>query len=158
MDTLDSKVLAALTKHGRMTWADLAQILGLSAPATADRVRQLEAEGVIQGFTAILSPEALGFEVLAFIFVTLDRPHQREAFLARVVEIPEVQACHHLAGDDDYLLKVRCLNTRHLDWLLGQLKLSDGVTRTRTTIALSSSKETTALPLPQDLDYCKQRK
>lgn len=140
--------------NGRLTWADLAALLGLSAPATADRVRQLEASGVIQQFAAILNAEALDLALAAFIFVTLERPHHRDGFLTLVQQQPEIQECHHITGDDDYLLKVRCKSTGHLNWLLNErLKRVDGVLRTRTLIALSSTKDTTALPLPHHIEY-----
>jgi Lrp/AsnC family leucine-responsive transcriptional regulator len=88
------------------------------------------------------------------MFVTLERPHHREAFLTAVQQQAEVQECHHITGDDDYLLKVRCKNTAHLDWLLNErLKRIDGVLRTRTMIALSSAKETATLPLPTDIEF-----
>ena len=154
MDRLDLKALEMLVDQGRITWAELASVLGLSAPATADRVRQLENEGVIHHYAAILDPDSLGFHLTAFIAVNMDRPNHRENFLEAVQHMPEVQECHHVAGDDDYWLKVRCINTKHLDWLLTeQIKAIDGVTRTRTTIVLSTSKETVALPLPQQLSY-----
>ena len=154
MDRLDLKALETLVEQGRITWAELASVLGLSAPAAADRVRQLESSGVIHHYTAILDPDALGFHLTAFIAVSLERPRHRDGFLEAVQNIPEVQECHHVAGEDDYWLKVRCFNTRHLDWLLTErIKTIDGVTRTRTTIVLNTTKETAALPLPQQLTY-----
>jgi Lrp/AsnC family leucine-responsive transcriptional regulator len=71
------------------------------------------------------------------------------AFLASVQAIPEIQECHHITGDGDYLLKVRCRGTRELEHLItDQLKVIPGVVRTRTTIVLSTLKETPILPLP----------
>ncbi|MBX3084703.1 MAG: Lrp/AsnC family transcriptional regulator [Anaerolineae bacterium] len=154
MDRLDLKALETLVEQGRITWAELASVLGLSAPAAADRVRQLENTGVILHYAAILDPTSLGFNLTAFIAVSMDRPRNREAFLEAIQNMPEIQECHHVAGDDDYLLKVRCINTRHLDWLLTeQIKSIEGVTRTRTTIVLNTYKETASLPLPQQLSY-----
>ncbi|MEP7285062.1 MAG: Lrp/AsnC family transcriptional regulator [Chloroflexota bacterium] len=149
VDEIDFKAIDQLMQNGRMTWAELGGILGLSAPAAADRVRQLENHGVITGYTALVDPEAVGYGLSAFIAVTLDRPQHRAAFLELVERLPEVQECHHVAGDDDYWLKVRCSGTRHLDWLLSeQLKGLPGVLRTRTTIVLSTTKETLTVPLP----------
>src|SRR5689334_24155159 len=154
MDGIDFKILELLMSEGRMTWAELGSQLGLSAPAAADRVRQLESHGVIKQFAALVDPASLGYGLAAFIAVNLDRPQHRAGFLERIQELPEVQECHHVAGDDDYWLKVRCLNTRHLDWLLSdQLKAIAGVIRTRTTIVLSTPKETSAVPLPQTSEY-----
>jgi Lrp/AsnC family leucine-responsive transcriptional regulator len=140
--------------QGRMTWAELATLLGLSAPAAAERVRQLEAKGVIRQYTALLNAEALGYPLVAFVSVVLEHPQHRTAFLDLIRTLPEVQECHHVAGEDDYLLKVRCRSTKHLEWLLNErLKALDGVSRTRTTIALNTVKETGAVPLPGQSSY-----
>jgi len=131
-----------------MSWAELAGHLGLSAPSAAERVRRLEDRGVIRGFTALVDPAAIGLGLTAFVAVTLSRPQDRSSFLALVQTLDEVQECHHVAGDDDYLLKVRCRDARHLDHLLSdQLKSLEGVTRTRTTIVLDTRKETCRMPL-----------
>ncbi len=153
MDALDSKILRHLMKHGRASWAELATTLGLSPPATADRVRRLEERGVIRGYAALVAPEAVGRVLTAFVAVTLRGPEARVAFLALVAELPAVQECHHIAGDDDYLLKVRCGGTRDLEELVSdRLKGLPGVARTRTTVVLSTAKETPALPLPPVAD------
>lgn len=148
MDETDSKALAYLMANGRATWAELAGILGLSAPAAADRVRRLEERGVITGYAAIINANTIGCGLTAFIAVTLDRPVHRAAFLARVRALPEVQECHHVAGEDDFLLKVRCGSTRDLEQIVSEgIKGLDGIARTRTTVVLSTSKETPILPI-----------
>lgn len=149
MDALDVKILDHLMGHGRATWAELAEGLGLSGPATADRVRRLEERGVIRGYAALVAPEAIGLPLTAFIAVTLERPRDRVVFLERVRALPEVQECHHVAGEDDYLLKVRCAGPRDLDRVISdELKDAPGVVRTRTAIVLTTEKDTIALPLP----------
>lgn len=148
LDKLDLKILSWLMLKGRMTWSELAGQLGLSSPATADRVKRLEEAGVIQGYTALVNAPQLGLDLTAFIAVTLDRPQHRDGFLALVQSIPHIQECHHVTGDDDYLLKLRCRHTAELEHLISeQLKRLDGVVRTRTLIVLSTPKETPNLPL-----------
>ncbi len=135
-------------RDARMTWAELAGHLGLSAPAAADHVRRLEQQGVIRGYAALVDPEAVGCELTAFVAVTLERPAHRAAFLQRVQDLPEVQECHHTTGEDDYLLKVRCANARDLERVVSEgIKSLDGIVRTRTSVALSSTKETPVLPV-----------
>ncbi|MBE7381581.1 MAG: Lrp/AsnC family transcriptional regulator [Leptolyngbya sp. SIO1E4] len=149
LDTLDYKILSHLMQQARMTWADLAAHLGLSAPAAADRVRKLEEQGVIQDYVTQVDAHSLGYDLAAFISVTLEHPRDREVFLAQVHAMPEIQECHHVTGDDDYLLKVRCQGTQGLEHLITDgLKQVPGVLKTRTTIVLSTVKETIALPLP----------
>ena len=131
-----------------MTWAELASCLGLSSPATAERVHRLEEQGVIQGFTALVDPEAVGCGLTAFVAVTLERPEHRHSFLQKIVEMQEVQECHHVAGEDDYWLKVRCKGTRDLERVVSDtVKSIPGVARTRTTIVMSTPKETPSPPL-----------
>lgn len=148
MDGIDRKILQHLMQQGRMTWAELANLLELSAPAIAERVRRLEQQGVIQGYEAKVDPEKVSCDLAAFILVTLEHPQHRQGFLDLVLSLPEVQECHHIAGDGDYLLKVRCGGTRALESLISdRLKALPGISQTRTTVVLSTVKETSTLPL-----------
>jgi Lrp/AsnC family leucine-responsive transcriptional regulator len=150
LNSIDFKALQHLMAQGRITWSDLAGLLELSAPATADRVRRLEEKQVIKGYAALIDPQAVGCSLTAFVFVTVDRPKHRSNFLKKVSALPEIQECHHIAGDDDYVLKVRCADASELEKLIGEeLKGMAGVLRTRTTIVLSTVKETPELPLKE---------
>lgn len=148
MDALDRKVLQILMKDARITWSELGQALGLSAPAAADRVRRLEEQGTIQGYTALVNAEALGYGLTAFIFITLADQRKRAAFHAGVRKLEQIVECHHITGEDDFLLKVRCRGTRDLDRLLTEeLKGKMGIARTRTTVVLDTGKETPWVPV-----------
>lgn len=149
LDRSDFEILRRLSLEARASWAELGALIGMTGPAAAERVRKLEERGVLRGFRAELDAPALGYGLLAFVAVTLERPQHRKAFLAHVAALVEVQECHHVAGDDDYLLKVRCRDTADLERVVGEeIKGIAGVARTRTTIVLSSAKETFAVPLP----------
>lgn len=151
LDDLDYKILEHLSLNGRATWADLAPILGLSAPSAAERVKRLEEKGVIIGYGAILNYKLLGYSITAFIAVSLSHPKYMVGFLKAIEEMVEAEECHHVAGDDDYILKVRCKDTEHLDKFLNEnLKILPGISRTRTTIVLSSSKES-SIKKPQKI-------
>jgi Lrp/AsnC family leucine-responsive transcriptional regulator len=148
MDALDYKILKLLMENGRATWAEMATALGMSGPAIAERVRRLEEQGVVQGYAALIHPESVGYEMKAFISVSIDQLEHRQLFLQRIAELPEVQECHHVAGDDDYLLKVRCRGTKDLDRIISrELRTLPGVFKTRTTIVLNTFKETQEVPL-----------
>jgi len=148
LDAIDSKAMAALQQDGRASWADLGTALGLSAPAAAERVRKLTEAGVVRGFTAVLDPQATGFPVLAFVAVTLAAQGARTRFLDAVRRHDLIQECHHVAGDDDFLLKVRARSLTELEGLLAdELKGRLGIARTRTTIVLETAKETARLPI-----------
>jgi len=149
MDTIDIELLRRLQSDGRASWADLASAVRLTPPATAERVHKLVEMGTIRRIAASLDPEAVGLPLLAFVSVTLERPRDRKAFLARIAGAPEVLECHHVAGEHDFLLKVRCASTAALDNLLVHtLKALEGVVRTHTTIVLGTYKEDHALALP----------
>lgn len=149
MDEIDFKLIARMMSQGRITWAELGSLLGLSAPAAADRTRKLEEKGVIKGYSALVDPGAVGCGLTAFISVTLDRPDHRPGFLKLVGEMAEIQECHHITGEEDYLLKVRCSGINALERIISShLKEIPGIARTRTSIALSTVKETSAVPLP----------
>ena len=148
MDNIDIEGLAMLMVDGRATWADLGQRLGLSAPSAAERVRKLEEQGVIRNFAALVDPAAVGYPLTAYIAVSLHSHKHRGVFLRAIEKMDQVCECHHVAGEDDYLLKVRCRGTQDLDQLLArELKDKLGVARTRTTIVLSTAKETVRVPL-----------
>lgn len=148
IDELDRKLLMALMANGRVKWTALADEFGVSAPSIADRVRRLEREGLIVGYAAQLDAEAVGFDLTAFVTVTLAHPNHREAFLAYVQSNGAVQSCYHIVGEGDYLLKIRCRSTAELEHLLSEeIKGIDGVVQTRTTISLRTLKETTVIPL-----------
>ena len=153
MDAIDRRLIIRLQYAGRETWARLGETLGLTGPAVADRVRKLQQVGIIKGFAALVNPDAVGMMVTAFVGVSLERPALREAFLKRVGAIPEVQECHHVTGDDDFLLKLRCRNPLDLDRVVSEeLKGTPGVVRARTTIVLRTTKETTVVALPPEAE------
>ncbi|MQR97189.1 Lrp/AsnC family transcriptional regulator [Fictibacillus phosphorivorans] len=148
MDTFDKKLICLLQENARMKWADLAAQVGLSAPATAERVNRLMENGVIKGFAARIDAEKVGSELTAFVAVSLERPEHRAPFLARIEELIEVMECHHIAGEDDYLLKIRSRNTKDLDRIISyEIKGLTGVVRTKTTIVMDTTKETMEVPL-----------
>lgn len=151
LDSIDRQILEELMVNGRITLAELSEKLGLSSPSLSERIKKLEKKGIIKGFTALVDPDRTGYSLLAFLEVTLEKPVHRKPFLELVEHMEEVLECHHMAGDYDYLLKVRCRNTAHLEELISdRLKSLEGLSRTRTTIALSTVKEKISSPLGSD--------
>ena len=148
MDDLDRKTLRFLMTRGRASWAELGKLLRLTAPAAAERARKLEADGTIRCYAAIVNPEKLGLPLAAYVAVTIGDQRKRAKFLRLAEKHEQIVECHHVAGEDDYLLKVRCRGTRDLDLFLSRtLKGGDlGIARTRTTVVLGTAKETVQLP------------
>jgi Lrp/AsnC family leucine-responsive transcriptional regulator len=146
MNQTDLEIIDLLQRDARATQAQIAKAVGLSQPAVAERVRKLEERGVIQGYVARVDPAALGLDVTAFVGVTIEHPKYFEAFGREIETMEEVLEAHRVAGEDSYLLKVRTKNTSTLDQLLVErLRMIPGVSRTQTTIVLSSIKESTRL-------------
>ncbi len=150
MDSTDLTLIGELMKRGRASWAELAQKTGLSSPGIMDRIRRLEEKKIIRGYRAIIDHESLGFEITAFVSVSLEKPTHRAAFLKRIRQFSEIQECHAITGDFDYLLKIRCMSTKHFEQILSLgLKSITGVSKTHSTIVMSTEKETSELPLPE---------
>src|SRR5262249_53763037 len=110
-DTIDATLLRTLMRRGRSSWAELSELLRLSPPAAADRVHKLEERGVIRGYAALVDPVAAGCPLTAFIAVNLASHQHRAKFLKSIAAMPEILECHHVAGEHDFLLKVRCTGT-----------------------------------------------
>lgn len=147
MNSYDSKIIKQLMKNARTSWAELGSLLGLSAPAAADRVHKLEEAGVIKGYSALINPEKAGCELAALIAVTIDIPENKAKFLNVVNNTLEITECHHVTGREDYIVKIRCSGTRELERLISEaIKAIPGI-KTQTTIILSTIKETPIIPL-----------
>jgi Lrp/AsnC family transcriptional regulator, leucine-responsive regulatory protein len=136
LDERDQAILTALQEDARATYADIGARVGLSASSVHDRVRKLEAAGVIAGFRAVLDPSAVGLMVTALIAVTPLDPQQPDDLPERLADFAEVEDCLSVAGEANYVLKVRTRNTADLEELIRRLREKAGVA-TRTTIALS---------------------
>ncbi len=149
MDDRDLNLLALLQRDARTTIADLARALGIAASAVHERIRKLERRGILRGYTARLDPAALGQSLLAFIFVQADERPGGEDLGGVLAAVPEVQEVHHIAGEDCYLVKVRCASTTALGQLLKErLGPLPEVRRTRTIVVLGTVKEESTLEIP----------
>ena len=136
LDERDLEIVSALREDALATYADIAARVGLSASSVHERVRKLEAAGVITAYRAVVDPEALGLFVTALIAVTPLDPQQPDDLPERLADLPEVEDCLSVAGEANYILKVRTRSTNHLEELIRRLREKAGVS-TRTTIALS---------------------
>lgn len=135
IDTLDEQILAALQANGRLTMKALAEQVGLSSPAMIERVRRLEERGVIAGYRAIVSPEALGRPLTALIAAEVDQPHY-DAFLQRVQANLAVVECHRTTGPATYVVTVHVPDTGSLERLVDDLSAAGALCTT--SLVLSS--------------------
>ena len=149
LDPIDLHILGLLQANARIPQAEIARLVGLAPSAILERVRKLEARGVIRGYVADIDPRVLDQRLLAFVAVrTTDRPGEARVGQA-LAAVPEVLEVQHVAGDDCRLRKVRARDPEHLSQILRErLGHVEGVRSTRTTIVLESIKETSRLPIP----------
>ena len=148
LDPTDLQIVSMLQDNARVPQAEIARTVGLAPSAVLERIRKLEARGVIRTYATLLDPRAVDQRLLAFVAVrTTDRPGEARVGQA-LAAVPEVLEVHHVAGDDCLLLKVRARDPEHLSQILRErLGHVEGVRSTRTTIVLESIKETSRLPI-----------
>ena len=140
IDERDMAILAALQTDARSTFADIGKKVGLAPSSVHERVRKLEAMGVIRGYRAELDAEALGLFVTALVSATPLDARQADDLAERLIEFPEVEDCHSVAGAENYVLKVRTRTTGHLEDFLRRVREKASV-QTRTTVVLSTPFE-----------------
>ena len=152
LDEIDSTLLTILQEDARLSNAELARRVDLSATGLHKRLRRLQDAGVIARYVAVVDREAVGFDMLCFVQVTLQRhaPDAVENFRREVQTMPEVLECHHLTGEFDYLLKVAVRNRKHLEqFILHTLTPVHGMDKIRTSLVLSEIKAMAAIPVGQ---------
>jgi DNA-binding Lrp family transcriptional regulator len=151
LDAIDRRILDRLQEDARISNADLARAVGLSASACLRRVRDLEDSGVIERYATLLDPVVAGMPVSVFVSVTLERQAEQglEAFETAIRALPEVMECYLMTGDSDYLLRVVAADVAAFRrFLLDHLTRIPGVANIRSSFALNQVKYRTALPLP----------
>jgi Lrp/AsnC family transcriptional regulator, leucine-responsive regulatory protein len=147
LDQIDLKILYILQNDGRKRLADIADEVELSAPAVMERVKKLEASGVIKGYQALVDGKKVGKDITAFIGVSVGNQRDMDRFASQMMECQDVLECHHVTGDESFVLKVKSANTGSLEKLLGDIRSVEGVTRTVTKVVLSTAKENQAVEL-----------
>ena len=140
IEETDAEILRLLSRDGRMSFTDLAKKTGLSVSAVHSRVRRLEQRGVIRGYRADVEPEALDLALTAFVSVKPIDPSAPDDAPERLSGITAIEACHSVAGDESYILKVRVPTPTALELVLQEIRAAANVS-TRTTVVLSTPYE-----------------
>lgn len=150
LDRIDRKILTLLQQDGRISNVDLAKKVGLSPTPCLERVRRLERDGYITNYVALADPAKLNAATMAFIQVLLTNTSTENLrdFNDQMRHLPEVEACHMVAGGFDYLLKIRCADMQHYQHFLGEkLAAIPLVAQTHTYVVIEEVKSETAIPL-----------
>lgn len=142
LDLIDRKLLALVQDDAKLSQAELAKAVGLTAPSVNERIRKLERAGVIRGYVALLDERKLGQDITAFVEIFIEHPKFESGFIEAVGDMDEVLECHHITGEFSLLLKVRVRDMQAFRKLLiEKLNTVRGVRQTRTLIVLATSKE-----------------
>ena len=149
-DAFDRRILAALVENGRATNVEIAEKVGLSEAPCLRRIRRLEADGVIKGYTARLDPEAIGLGFIAYVTLVLDylTASTAEQFAERMREIPEIVSCYIVSGGYDAILHVAATDSAaYSDIVFDKLRRIPGVKDVRSSFVMRTIKESSGLPL-----------
>jgi Lrp/AsnC family transcriptional regulator, leucine-responsive regulatory protein len=147
LDDLDIKILNILQKNGRTKRNVIAESIGLSIPSVSERLHKLEEKGIIENYFAKLNKKAFGYDITAYILVTMESSKYYKAFATKVEKVSQILECHSVLGEGSHLLKATVKNTESLEKLLSEIQSWPGVISTKTTFVLSTTKEVTALEI-----------
>jgi Lrp/AsnC family leucine-responsive transcriptional regulator len=147
VEDIDRQIVELLCADGRMSFTDLGKRTGLSTSAAQQRVRRLEQRGVLRGYTAVVDTDAIGLPLTAFISIKPTDAAAPDDVPDKLASISAIEACHSVAGDENYILKVRVATPGALEALLGEIRSTVNVS-TRTTVVLSTPYENRPPGLP----------
>lgn len=148
-DETDLRILEILQADAKTSLAQIGGQIGMSAPSVLDRVKRLEAEGLIRGYHAVLDSRMLGLDVTAFVGVSGFYQKMIGSIFDVLAGIPDVLECHHVTGEHTLMIKVKTESTASLERVISQLRTIPGVERTNTMVVLSTQQERVDLPLPE---------
>jgi len=150
IDKIDHQIISLLQGDAHYSNATLAEKVGLTTSTVHERVKKLEKKGIIKGYVAMVDAEALGKPIMAFIRLTVDSAstdyvESKNSIMNICQAEPDVLECHCVAGEDCYILKVRTASPADLEKLIERIRCNAQVSRTTTSIVLSTLKQTTKL-------------
>lgn len=150
MDHIDSKILRCLTKDARMNASQISQKVNLSVSAVIERMKKMEASGLIRGYTAVVDEKLAGYNVQAMISIRLEHPKYNQEFNRQMCNHQCVMECFYITGDFDYVARIGVSSTDELTKVLHDIKQIPGVSLTRTYVVLDNIKQNAAV-VPRSL-------
>jgi len=151
MDSIDYEILVCLKENSRENATNIGARINLSTSAVIERIKKMEASGLIERYTTIINQNAIGRDLTAFISVSLEHPKYFDEFVKRVNENDSIAECYYIAGDFDFILKVVTRSGSDLERILNYVKYINGVSMTRTSVVLSTNKRDVCM-LPDKAD------
>ena len=151
MDAIDYEILVCLKENSRENATNIGAKINLSTSAVIERIKKMEASGLIEQYTTLINQDALGRNLIAFISVRLEHPKYYDEFVTRINENSSVAECYYIAGDFDFILKVVTKSGGALEEIINYIKYINGVSMTRTSVVLSTNKRDVCM-LPEKND------
>ena len=152
VDRMDAKILRTVADNGRISWRELAERIGLSLTPTLRRIRRLEDDGIIAGYSARFSEQKLGVGITMYVMVTLERQTEEslKVFERRIADVPEVMSCYLMTGEADYILRVVAADLESYQrFMLDILTRIPGVTRIQSSLAIKPVFQRAVPPIPR---------
>jgi Lrp/AsnC family leucine-responsive transcriptional regulator len=146
----DARILEILQRDGRRPYAEVGAAVGISGPSAYERIKKLESRGIIRGYAAQIDPRRVGLGILAFTWITQAPGTMAADLTGDFAQIPEIEECHHIAGEADYLLKIRARDTPDLERVLHSVQTTRHVFTTETDVVFSTAFERRPFRLVQE--------
>lgn len=140
MDQIDYSILNILKQNARETASNISKEVHLSVSSVMNRIRQMEESGVIKGYEVKVDSKKLGFDVTAFMEVSLEHPKYYDSFTQAIINHPNIASCHYFTGKFDFLLHVICTSSDELESVHREVKSIEGVSATETHFVLKNVK------------------
>jgi len=145
MDKTDIGIIRCLTEDARMNASQIGTRVNLSVSAVIERMKKLEASGLIRRYTAVIDERMAGYDTQALISVRLEHPKYNQSFTEQMCAHPAVMECFYITGDFDYMARVTVSSAEELTKVLNDIKLIEGVSLTRTFVVLDNIKQGTSV-------------
>lgn len=150
MDIIDLKILHILKNNARKTVSSLSKEVNMSVSAVIERIKKLETQKIISKYTVIIDQKKIGNDVTAVMEVRLEHPKYFDEFTQAVVNNPNVASCYYMTGDFDFIIRIHCTSSEHLESIHREIKSIKGVSSTKTQLVLKTLKEDPSV-LPSDI-------
>ncbi|WP_342758425.1 Lrp/AsnC family transcriptional regulator [Kineothrix sedimenti] len=148
MDEVDRKILIALRENSRRSATDISKRVNLSVAAVIERINKMENIGIIQQYTLVVNQHKIGNDVMALMEVSLEHPKYYDEFTDKMKSMEDIEACHYVTGDYDFMIKINTRSSEELELLHRKIKSIRGVSGTKTFFVLKEIKNTLA-PVPE---------
>ena len=151
MDKLDYQIISELRKNARQTASDISKTIHLSVSTVIERIKKMEKSGLIENYTAIINDAKAGNDITVMMEVSMDHPRYNDAFIATVREMPNIIECYYMTGEFDFVLKICCRSSEHLELIHNRIKDCEGVRLTRSHYILRTVKNVySSMPEPEE--------